>query len=349
MKLLVSGDLNPNVSKIEKTTVKFFSHFDFVISNLEGPITSSNDKVIKAGAYVKQPEWIDKFIGLLRISHVNLANNHTMDYGMKGLSGTIAFLNKNKIIHFGAGKTPNTVYQAQIIKKDGVSVALLGLSEMEFGVVESDSKKGGVAWINDPLINSNIKKLKQENDYLIVFTHAGIEYVYFPLEEWKKRYRQLIDLGADLVIGLHPHVMQGDEKYKNGRIFYSLGNFIFKEHQDPGLLLSITLGEKKIKIKKYFIYKNKIVDNLQIYKKIIRLLSVDKDNIVYQNLIRRKWWQVYFPLIIKSSLVLLLYQLPLLKKDKLYTKALAYLSHNFKIESHRYLIQDYLDNLVNRN
>ena len=108
---------------------------------------------------------------------------------------------------------------------------------------------------------------KSKVDILIVIIHAGAEDVPLPLPEWRSRYKELCDLGADVIIGHHPHVPQGWEEYKNSLIFYSLGNFYmnwgeFKQRNDFSYSVILTLDNKKVQKYKIITHKkenNKVV------------------------------------------------------------------------------------------
>jgi poly-gamma-glutamate synthesis protein (capsule biosynthesis protein) len=113
---------------------------------------------------------------------------------------------------------------------DGIKLGFIAGTSCDFSALKdkwTDSNKIGCAWINSVEVNKQIRKNKDKCDYLFVISHGGLEYMNIPLPEWRDRYRELIDLGVDAVIGGHPHVPQGVEIYKEKPIFYSLGNFYF--------------------------------------------------------------------------------------------------------------------------
>ena len=121
-----------------------------------------------------------------------------------------------------------------------------------FGALGLDSKSSdyGTAWINHPLVNKTILNAKKECDLLIVLPHAGVEDVVVPLPEWRARYKEFIDMGADTVIASHPHTPQGWEEYNGRKIFYSLGNFFFQlfsnqhgENWYKGLIVEMDIDE----------------------------------------------------------------------------------------------------------
>jgi poly-gamma-glutamate capsule biosynthesis protein CapA/YwtB (metallophosphatase superfamily) len=104
---------------------------------------------------------------------------------------------------------------------------MINACEANFGLIDGFNReeKAGYAWINDPRIDKTILRLRRECDILLVFSHAGLEHYWIPQKEWRARYRHFCDLGADVIIGSHPHVPQAYESHAGSLIFYSLGNF----------------------------------------------------------------------------------------------------------------------------
>ena len=153
----------------------------------------------------------------------------------------------------GAGHDAEAAYAPLIKSLGGLKIGMVNACEAQFGVIdlfERDST-AGYAWINHPRIDTNILALKKECDFVIVFAHAGLEFQNIPQKEWRARYRHLCDLGADVVVGSHPHVPQGFEEYGDALIFYSLGNFYFhftseihKEYSSYSVRLELKKGEK---------------------------------------------------------------------------------------------------------
>lgn len=156
-----------------------------------------------------------------------LANNHTMDYGEKGLYATLKCFKNIRTI--GAGSWEEA-YKPIIINVDHKKIAFLSLTHCEFGTLTDkwDTRfVTGTAWINHPDVDNIIINTRVKVDYLFIIAHAGVENISQPLPEWRDRYRALIDRGCDGIIASHPHIVQGWEMYKNKPIIYSLGNFYF--------------------------------------------------------------------------------------------------------------------------
>src|SRR5690606_3657601 len=118
----------------------------------------------------------------------------------------------------------------KFIEINGIKIGFFAGTSCDFSALKdkwTDKDKVGCSWINQIQVNNIIRTAKEQCDHLIILSHGGIEFMDVPLPEWRDRYRELIDLGADAVIGTHPHVPQGIEIYNKKPIFYSLGNFYF--------------------------------------------------------------------------------------------------------------------------
>ena len=187
-----------------------FENDDLTIVNLEGPLTNW-DKSNKHGFVFKgDPEYVNILAGS-SVELCNLANNHTMDYGKNGLRDTVNVLEAAKIGYCGYSKIFSTTIK-------GVRVCALG-----FTWWDNDKKQ----------IAEAIKTARDNCDLLIVNIHWGIEGNTVQDHKQVTIGHAIIDAGADLVIGTHPHVYQGIEKYKGKYIVYSLGNFCFAGNANP--------------------------------------------------------------------------------------------------------------------
>jgi poly-gamma-glutamate synthesis protein (capsule biosynthesis protein) len=210
--------------------VKRYFENSISIVNLEGPLTDSNDKMPKKFNFKGSTEYA-KCLSRASIEIVNLANNHSFDYGKKGLEQTLAALEKEKVLYCGAGRNLEEARQSRIIEEQGVKVAFLGYADVGNGF--RASKEAGVAPCVEDYIVQDIKKARLEADIVVVSFHFGEERMKYPTGRQKQMARKAIDSGANIVIGHHPHVLQGIERYHHGIIFYSLGNFCFGGNQDP--------------------------------------------------------------------------------------------------------------------
>ncbi|WP_261824637.1 CapA family protein [Vibrio neonatus] len=202
---------------------------DYSICNFEAPIHGYGSPQTKSGIHHSQREETISGLKAQGFNLALLANNHIMDFGREGLEATIDEANKSNIETLGAGTTHELAYAPLIKVINGLKIGILNGGEAQFGVIDhfERDEQFGYAWINHPRIDRTILKLKEECDFILVFSHAGLEDYNIPQKEWRERYKHLCDLGADAVIGSHPHVPQGHEKHNDSLIFYSLGNFYF--------------------------------------------------------------------------------------------------------------------------
>jgi len=225
----VEGILKQNGYDHPYTYVKsYFEKADLSIANLETPITTGGTRVDKEYSYRSSPLALPP-LAAAGIDLVNLANNHSMDRGPDGLMDTIGHLDKNGILHVGAGKNIDEAYKPAIVEKNGLKLAFFGFSRVLHAEDWKAAKNRiGMTQIYDPSdAIAAIKKAKDEVDLVVVLTHWGIEREDVAHEYQRGLARQFIDAGADLIVGSHPHVLQGFESYKGKWIAYSLGNFVF--------------------------------------------------------------------------------------------------------------------------
>ncbi len=202
------------------------SKSDISMVNLENSITHRTQKVKKEFNFKMDP----KYLGTLQsagIDLVTVANNHIFDYGPQGLLDTIHFLDSVGIKHVGAGRNLAEARRGVLFDIKGFRIGFLGY--FGSGTSAATSNQAAVAPRSAPMLIKDIQSLKQidKADYVVVNIHWGTEKALYP-QEWQIILAHtLVDSGADLVVGHHPHVLQGVEKYKNAVIAYSLGNFLF--------------------------------------------------------------------------------------------------------------------------
>lgn len=191
-----------------------FSADDLTIANLEGTLTTSTSRADKLYAFKAEPE----FAGILSSSSVeavNMANNHSHDYGDQSYQDTLSAVASEGITSFGYEETA-------VIDVKGVKVGLVGIYEL-YDHLERTTQ-----------LKEHIAKVKSQGAQLIiVIFHWGNEKETVPDTNQMTLGRLAIDEGADLVCGHHPHVLQGIETYKGKNIVYSLGNFCFGGNSAP--------------------------------------------------------------------------------------------------------------------
>lgn len=201
---------------------------DIVFGNLESPILEG--RIIKSGEMIfrADPRAVEG-LKLAGFNVLNLANNHILNFGKDGLSNTIEVLEKNNISYIGAGLKKENISKPAIKNIKGVRFAFLGYT---YNFDQRKSTGGeiyGSANMDIEQMKKDVEKAKENSDIVIVSMHAGEEYSISSGGTQRNFARAAIDSGASLVIGHHPHVVQNAEKYKDGYILYSLGNFVFDQ------------------------------------------------------------------------------------------------------------------------
>jgi len=166
---------------------------------------------------------------------VNLANNHIMDYGEIGYEDTIQFLKKNKILYFGAGNTSNNFNNPCVVKQDNKVISLLGYCCPSAHPIFGTNTSNGAASLDLILIEKDILEQKEKSDFIVLNLHWGDEEISYPKPTDIEKARKIIDMGADLIIGHHAHVIQSMEIYKGKKIFYGIGNFLFPNLDVPSM------------------------------------------------------------------------------------------------------------------
>lgn len=219
-----------------------------VFCNLEGTFTMHDRKESKRFNFRADP----KYAGCLSdFDIVSMANNHVMDFGQLGLEDTIKTLDSAGIKHVGAGLSLNEAKKEALMDK-GMKISFFGYSLVCADYVPAAYDNGFVAGCSDPdailsYMKNDIPAAKQGSDLVVVSFHWGREGSHYPDVAQKKLAHAAIDNSADIVLGHHPHVLQGIEEYKQGIIFYSLGNFMFSGNRNPkdkdSIIAKIWLGE----------------------------------------------------------------------------------------------------------
>jgi len=229
----------------------YLKNADLVFGNLETPITQ--------GAEIPDFEMIfrsnpgaEQALKEANFSILSLANNHTPNFGEKGLNDTFNYLDNVGIKYVGAGRNDQEAYQPIYIEKDGIKFAFLAYNDTDVvpAFYVASNNRAGTAFMRINKMTETVKEAKQKSDFVIVSMHSGTEYTNKPNDSQINFAHTAIDAGADLIIGHHPHVVQILEKYKEKFIFYSLGNFVFdqpqKQETKEGLAIKVYFTKDKI-------------------------------------------------------------------------------------------------------
>jgi poly-gamma-glutamate synthesis protein (capsule biosynthesis protein) len=204
---------NSDYSYFYKNVAHIFKADDITTTNLETTFTNATVKAIKQFNFRAPPEYA-KVLTLGYIEGVTIANNHSRDYLEQGFTDTKNTLKKENINYFGEG-------EKWITNVKGHNFGFLGYKSYSYDK----------AFLNS--LKNDIDSLKKQNAVVIINFHWGDEGIYYPNDVQKYLAHYAIDNGADLIIGHHPHVIQGIESYKGKIIAYSLGNFSFGGNRNP--------------------------------------------------------------------------------------------------------------------
>lgn len=209
---------------------------DFVFGNLESPF-SGGDHFVRSSdptsSVLNAPKANIQGLSEHNFKILNLANNHVLDQGVAGLRYTLEQLKARGIKTIGAGNTLDEAWAPEVVEAHGIRVGFVGASYTSVND-NGKSRNRYVARMDDRArLAAAITRSRAESDFVVVTMHAGREYAPRPNREQVEFARAAIDLGADIVFGAHPHVIQPMEVYRGKYIFYSLGNFIFDHETRP--------------------------------------------------------------------------------------------------------------------
>lgn len=230
---------------------------DYTFANLESPLGVRGTPIPKKGIWFRaRPEAVEglRFAG---IDGVTVANNHILDYDVDNFLETLSILRKNGLGIAGGGEDLAAARRPLVAEVYGVKVAFLGYSQFadifwdwnDQRPFAATATRPGVAPIREDALAEDIARARKDADVVAVAYHWGEEYVNAPGEEQKRLARRTIDLGADLVLGFHPHAVQGVERYKGGLIAYSLGNFVMDQKRPvtmESMILEVRLSKNGV-------------------------------------------------------------------------------------------------------
>lgn len=230
-----------------------FQRDDITIANLECPLTQAR------GAAMKAPELVFKAdpgnaetLKSAGFDVLVLANNHTMDYLSEGLTDTMQALGKAGLRYAGAGQREEEIRPC-FLEKNGLRVGILSYSSLPPEGFLYDGGSATIAYARAGFLAGMQRAVRQaaaQCDFLIVYFHWGDEYRHDASGAQIEIAHAAADSGASVVIGAHPHVLQGTETYQNVPIYYSIGNFVFDkqipEGTDKAVILQFTVNKSGI-------------------------------------------------------------------------------------------------------
>lgn len=232
---------------------------DIVFGNLESPIGVKGRPLPDKGIWFRAPP---EAVGVLKragVTAVTIANNHILDYDTENFLETIETLDAAGIKYAGGGRTLTEARRPTVIEAGGVRIAIVAASAFaDLYYSENYPRRytatdtlPGVVPLREDYLAEDIRAARQVADVVLVTFHWGIEYQNFPTDEMVRIAHFCIDQGADLVLGHHPHAIQGFDFYKGKFIAYSMGNFIMDDQslgrlQQESMILHIGLTRQGV-------------------------------------------------------------------------------------------------------
>ena len=283
---------------------------------------------------------------------MSLANNHILECGPDSLGLSIDVLDKNNILNFGAGTTIKQARKALVVEKNDLKIGFLGYSTKD--KQSATDQSAGSSPIVEEFIREDIATLRPKVDVLIISLHFGLTYMDYPNDEGIALAHNVIDWGADLILGHHPHVVQGIENYNDKLIIYSLGEFLFdptqglryskvaREERKRSFVFSCTLGKNGVEDYTYF--PTRIDESYQVYI----MTGEEKESMkahlreLSENIGKIDFYEYAGPQVVNNEMALLLLHL-----KKMNLKALFHLSKRIKMR-HFLLLGGWLKKKVRR-
>ncbi len=222
---------------------------DILFANLEGPLSDVGKKVGSIYSFRMLPEFAPA-LAQAGFDILSLANNHIGDWTREAMDDTVRRLNLVGIRTVGVGKNKIDTTQPRIIEKNNLRIGFLAFSDVGPDWLSASEQESGIIPASAGNLPEIIRQASTQVDHLIISFHFSEEYQAKSNARQQYLARLAIDNGARLVIGHHPHVAEEVERYHDGLIAYSLGNFIFDQAFSPetmqGLVLEVKLDKKGI-------------------------------------------------------------------------------------------------------
>ena len=223
---LVRGDLQYPFAFVSDT----LRRYDIVFANLESQLSDQNGETQhpKYNLIFTGPPAGARALSMANVAVVSTANNHAFDYGFRGERETLLHLGAEGIAATGTSFDSVGGALPAIVERNGLRIAFLAYTEF---VNIAGGWRGRIALYDSVQCRKDIEAIRGAVDFVVVSYHGGAEYSDKPTQRARRAFEASIEAGADLVVGHHPHYVQGVELYRGKPIFYSLGNFVFYQPQ----------------------------------------------------------------------------------------------------------------------
>ena len=238
---------------LSKEVLDFFHSADHTCANVEGALIDAVDDGSRGVFFHSMNPAATKVLQKMGADLWSIGNNHTMDAGREGVISTKKIAAELGCKTFGAGLNEVEASEPVYLEEAG-GIGMFGVSYMAECIPATATEPGIFRWDDMAYIEKRIKEVKSKCRWCIVVAHGGEEFTSLPSPYTRDRYLKFLELGADVVVGHHPHVPENYELLPNGKaIFYSLGNFIFDTdyqrvhlYTDLGVLLKLTFTEETV-------------------------------------------------------------------------------------------------------
>lgn len=211
--------MNKSYDIVASNLLNDIKESDCVIANLESTITTSLEQADEHLVFQGKPELLEKFKW---IDCFSLSNNHINDCDTEGMNETVESLESKQIGYNGLFKDE---YIPFLVNKDNQKIAIITCCDM-MNVEFTDDNSWKTIRIDDERLDRIVRKYKQDGYFIILYAHVGMLFTRFPNPQIREFCHNKINMGVDLIVTVHPHVIGGYEIYKEKNIFYSLGDFV---------------------------------------------------------------------------------------------------------------------------
>ena len=236
---------------LSEDVLDFFRRADHTCANVEGALIDAADDGSRGVFFHSMNPEATRVLQKIGADIWSIGNNHTMDAGREGVLSTKRIASELGCRTFGAGMNEVEASEPVYLEEAG-GIGMFGVSYMAECIPATATDPGIFRWDDMGYIAKRIREVKSRCRWCIVVAHGGEEFTSLPSPYTRDRYLKFLELGADVVVGHHPHVPENYELFENGKaIFYSLGNFIFDTdyqrvhlYTDLGVLLKLTFTEE---------------------------------------------------------------------------------------------------------
>lgn len=228
-----------DIAVLLRDTLPVLRSHDLLLANLEGPVSDRGEgNPVKRFQFRHRPEVLPALL-TAGFDYFTFANNHTLDFGQDAFLDTLDHLDASGVAWSGAGRNLAEALRPASLQAGDTRLAIFGYAQFPVesrGFKPADAAAGpdspGIL-TNADILRAAITEAAADGRFVVVLPHAGYEYIQRPAAFIKSLYRSFVDAGASLVLGSHPHVLQGLEAWGEGVIAYSLGNFLFTQLDEP--------------------------------------------------------------------------------------------------------------------